>query len=319
VKQESVPELLQPQEETWKGWPRANFPRYAGAVLWFNVAVILWGAFVRATGSGAGCGNHWPLCDGSALLVSPSIHKIIEYTHRAMTGADTPLILVLCVWAFRAFPPKQPVRRAAVLSVVFLITEALLGALLVKLGHVAQNADIYTLSLHLVNTLTLLACLTLTAWFGGGNLVPQLRGKAAWTAAISLAGVVILSITGAIAALGDTLYPAASLAAGLAQDLHPGGNWLLRLRAIHPLLALAVAVWLAFYSITRLRGARVTALRVIVVVWIQLMAGLVNFLLQAPVWMQIVHLLIADLLWNSLVLLCATPTPTETALPRRAG
>lgn len=290
---------------------RARFPRFAWFVLWYNVAVILWGAFVRATGSGAGCGNHWPLCDGSAMLVSPSLHKIIEYTHRAMTGVDAPLILILCWWAVRAFPRKHPVRRAAVLSVVFLITEALLGALLVKLGHVAQNADIYTLSLHLVNTLTLLACLTLTAWFGSGNPEPKLQGRAAWLAAISLAAVVILSITGAIAALGDTLYPAPSLAAGLAQDLHPGGNWLLRLRAFHPLLAVAVGVWLAFYSITRLRTAKLTALRVIVMVCIQLMVGLANFLLQAPVWMQIIHLLVADLVWISLVLLCATPARAD--------
>ena len=318
MNRESVPELVPPQVQTREGWPRANFARFAWFVLWYNVAVILWGALVRATGSGAGCGNHWPLCDGSALLVSPSLHKIIEYTHRAMTGADAPLILLLWVWAARAFPPKHPARRAAVLSGVFLITEALLGALLVKLGHVAQNADIYTLSMHLVNTLTLLACLTLTAWFGGGNPVPHLPGRAAWMAAISLAFVLVLSVTGAIAALGDTLYPATSLAAGLLQDLHPGSNWLLRLRALHPLLALAVGVWLAFYSITRIRSAKVTALRVIVVVWIQLMAGLVNFLLQAPIWMQIVHLLIADLLWISLVLLCATPSPTGTGLPRRA-
>ena len=285
----------------------ARFPRFAWFVLWYNVAVILWGAFVRATGSGAGCGNHWPLCDGSAMLVSPSLHKIIEYTHRAMTGVDAPLILFLCWWAVRAFPRKHPVRPAAVLSVVFLITEALLGALLVKLGHVAQNADVLTSSLHLVNTLTLLACLTMTAWFGGGHPLPRLQGKAAWMAAISLAAVMILSVTGVVAALADTLYPAPSLAAGLAQDLHPGGNWLLRLRAFHPLFAVAVGVWLAFYSITRLRSAKVTALRLVVVVWIQLMVGLLNFLLQAPVWMQIVHLLVADLVWISLVLLCATP------------
>jgi cytochrome c oxidase assembly protein subunit 15 len=303
------------QDEAWEGWPRAHFPRFAWSVLWYNVAVILWGAFVRATGSGAGCGNHWPLCDGSALLVSPSLHKIIEYTHRAMTGADTPLILILCVWAVRAFPRTHPVRRAAVLSVVFLITEALLGALLVKLERVAQNADVLTSSLHLVNTLTLLACLTMTAWFGSGNSVPRLQGKAVWMAAMSLAAVMMLSVTGVVAALADTLYPAPSLAAGLAQDLHPGGNWLLRLRAFHPLLAVAVGVWLAFYAFTRIRSAKVTALRVIVVVWVQLMVGLVNFLLQAPVWMQIVHLLVADLVWISLLLLCLTPLRAASGEP----
>jgi cytochrome c oxidase assembly protein subunit 15 len=286
-----------------------GFARFAWSVLWYNVAVILWGAYVRATGSGAGCGNHWPLCDGSVMLVSPNVHKTIEFIHRMMTGVDGPLVVLLVVWAFRAFPPFDPARRAAAMSGVFLITEAMLGALLVKIQHVAQNADAYTESAHLVNTLTLVACLTLTAWFGSGQPAPKLGGKASWMAAISLGAVMLLSITGVIAALGDTLFPAPTLAAGLAQDFNAGSNWLLRLRGLHPLFAALVGGWLAYYAITRLRVAKVTALRVIVIVWVQLLAGLVNFLLRAPVWMQIVHLLIADLLWISLVLLCATPIP----------
>jgi heme A synthase len=285
------------------------FARFAWSVLAYNVAVILWGAYVRATGSGAGCGNHWPLCDGAVTLVSANTHKIIEYTHRAMTGLDTPLVAILVVWAWRAFPARDPARRAALLSGVFLLTEALIGALLVKIQHVAQNADAYTESAHLVNTLSLVACLTLTAWFGAGNLPPKLRAREAWMASISLAAVMILSITGVIAALGDTLFPAPTLAAGLAQDFNPASSLLLRLRGLHPLIAAGVAAWLTLYAIGRLRIAKTAALRVVALVWIQLMAGLVNFLLRAPVWMQIVHLLCADLLWISLVLLCAAISP----------
>jgi len=279
--------------------------RFAWFVLAYNVAVILWGAYVRATGSGAGCGNHWPLCDGTVALVSANTHKIIEYTHRAMTGIDTPLVLILVVWAFRAFPRFDPTRRAALLSGIFLLTEALIGALLVKIQHVAQNADAFTESAHLVNTLMLVACFALTAWFAGGHEPPKLRGRNAWMAAISLAAVMLLSITGVIAALGDTLFPAKTLAAGIAQDFDAGSSLLLRLRGLHPLIAAAVAAWLTMYAVGRLRSAKSAALRVVVLVWIQLLAGLVNFLLQAPVWMQIVHLLIADLVWISLVLLCA--------------
>jgi heme A synthase len=109
-----------------------------------------------------------------------------------------------------------------------------------------------------------------------------------------------------IAALGDTLFPAPTLAAGSARDFSATSSWLLRLRVLHPFFAAAVGAWLAIYAIGRLRIAKMGALRVVVLVWIQLLAGLVNFLLQAPVWMQIVHLLIADLLWISLVLLCAS-------------
>ena len=282
------------------------FARFAWGVVAYNLAVVLWGAYVRATGSGAGCGNHWPLCNGVVTPVSANTHTMIEFTHRAMPGLDTPLVALLLIWAFRAFPRHHPVRLAATLSGVFLVTEALLGALLVKLQHVAKNADAYTLSTHLVNTLTLLACLALTAWWAMGNPAPRLRGKAAWMAAISLGAVMLLSITGAISALGDTLFPAPSLAAGLAQDFNPTSNILLRLRGLHPLFAAAVGAWLTLYAVGRLRVAKSNALWVVTMVWIQLFAGLLNFLLQAPVGMQIVHLLIADLLWISLVLLCAS-------------
>ena len=301
-----------PEPVSQGGPPRhPAFARFAWGVVAYNLAVVLWGAYVRATGSGAGCGNRWPLCNGQVTPLSPNAHTLIEFTHRAMTGLDTPLVAWLMIWAFRAFPRRHPVRLAAVLSGFFLVTEALLGALLVKLQHVAKNADAYTLSTHLVNTLTLLACLALTAWWSmgkpaTGQPAPRLCGKAAWMAAISLAAVMLLGVTGAISALGDTLFPAPSLAAGLARDFDPASSILLRLRGLHPLFAAAVGAWLTYYAVGRLRPAKGAALRVIAMVWIQLLAGLVNFLLQAPVWMQMVHLLIADVLWISLVLLCAS-------------
>jgi heme A synthase len=140
-----------------------------------------------------------------------------------------------------------------------------------------------------------------------GKPAPRLRGRAAWLAALGLAAVMLLGITGAISALGDTLFPAPTLAAGLARDFDPASSLLLRLRGLHPLFAALVGAWLTFYAVGRLRGAKAAALRVVVLVWIQLLAGLVNFLLQAPVWMQMVHLLAADLLWIALVVLCASP------------
>jgi heme A synthase len=293
--------------------PHPGFVRFAWSVVAWNLAVALSGAYVRATGSGAGCGNHWPLCNGRVTPQSSNIHTIIEFTHRAMTGLDTPLVAWLLIWAFRAFPRRHPVRLAAVLSAAFLATEALLGAVLVKSQHVAANADPFLNSFHLVNTLTLLACLTITAWWGMGKPVAQLRGMAAWMAALSLAAVMVLGITGAISALGDTLFPASSLAAGLAQDFDPASSVLLHLRALHPVIAAAVGGWLTFYAVGRLRTAKAVALSVIVMVWIQLLAGLVNFLLQAPVWMQMIHLLAAYLLWISLVLLCASASPAPNS------
>ena len=291
------------------------FARYAWAVLAYNLAVVLWGAFVRATGSGAGCGNHWPLCNGEVTPHSPGMATIIEFTHRATSGLDLALVAALVIWAFRAFPRAHRVRRAATLSAVFLATEALIGAALVLLEHVARNASVsrvYSLSTHLVNTLTLLACLTLTAWWAVER--PKLPGpragvlprrRAAWMAAASLTAVAILGVSGAIAALGDTLFPSSSLAAGLAQDFDPAANLFVRLRSLHPIIAVAAGLWLAFFAASAAPrpGARVPAQTTAALLGAQILAGVANLWLLAPVWMQLLHLLLADLLWISLVLL----------------
>jgi heme A synthase len=302
VKTEAAPEIL-------PGQPLgvATFARFAWGVLAYNVAVVLWGAYVRATGSGAGCGNHWPLCNGEVVPQLASIKRMIEFSHRASSGVDTFLILGLVVWAFRAFPKHHAARLGGVLTATFLVTEAILGALLVKLGLVENNASparAFADGAHLVNTLTLLACLTLTAWWGSGRPRLRLQGRDGWLAAVSLGTLVLLGITGAIAALGDTLFPATSLQAGLAQDLDTTANVLLRLRVWHPMIAGATAAWLAFYSLTS--KSRKLAWTVGGLLAAQLAAGILNLVLLAPVWMQMVHLLLGDALWIALVLLCAT-------------
>jgi heme A synthase len=295
------------------GSPRLWFPRYAWAVLAYNVAIILWGALVRATGSGAGCGNHWPLCDGRWTTLA----TLIEFAHRATSGIDTLLVVLLVVGAFRVFPKRHPARLAAALSMAFLVTEALIGAGLVLFDQVARNASVsraWWLSGHLVNTLTLVACLSLTTWWGMGKPAVQFRGKAAWKAGASLVIVVLLGVSGAIAALGDTLFPARSLAAGLAQDLDPAANIFLRLRFWHPLIAVAAGAWLVFFAVSsasRGVGERKLAWGLLGLVGIQIVAGVTNILLLVPFWTQMVHLLLADLLWIALVLFCASTLAAE--------
>jgi heme A synthase len=294
------------------------FARYAWGVLGYNLAVVLWGAFVRATDSGAGCGNHWPLCQGAITPHSPTLATLIEFTHRATSGIDLVLVALLVAWAFRAFPKGHAARLGAVLSAIFLMTEALLGAALVLLEHVAKNASpnrAYSLSTHLINTLTLLACLTLTAWWGSGKPRLRMEGRAARLAGISLAAVVVLGVSGAIAALGDTLFPATSLASGLAEDFNSSSNLFVRLRWIHPVLAMVCGGWLLAFGMGALRSAqtRKAAGAMLGMLGAQIAAGAVNLLLLAPVWMQIVHLLLGDLLWISLVLLCARMLAEEKA------
>lgn len=286
----------------------ARFARFAWTVLGYNIAVVLWGAYVRATGSGAGCGNHWPMCNGLVTGHSPSIATLIEFTHRATSGIDLALVALLVWWAWRTFPRGHAARLGAALSGVFLITEALIGAALVLLDQVAKNQSTsraYSLSAHLINTLTLLACLTLTAWWGSGKPRVRLRGAGAWAVALTLAAVMVLGVSGAIAALGDTLFPVKSLAAGFAEDLDPAANVFVRLRVWHPIIAAGVGTWLIFFAGSAIKKARPTALALMVLVGAQLAAGVVNLLLLAPVWMQMVHLLFADLVWVALILLCA--------------
>jgi heme a synthase len=304
-----------------------RFARYAAAVLAYNLGVVLWGAFVRATGSGAGCGNHWPLCNGEVVPQAPAVATFIEFTHRASSGIDVVLVAILAVWAFRAFPRRHAVRLGATLSSLFLVTEALIGAALVKLEQVAQNASVgraYSLSAHLINTLTLLACLALTVWWAAGGARLSLRGREAWLALPGIALLVLAGIGGAIAALGDTLFPATSLAAGFHADFDPAAHLFLRLRLLHPLLAASAGGWIVVYALTRaarLPESRPLAYSTAALVGVQVVAGITNLLLLAPVWMQMVHLLLADLLWISLVLLAAialrapSPSPVKQPVP----
>jgi heme A synthase len=288
-----------------------RFALYAWNVLGYNLAVILWGAYVRATGSGAGCGNDWPRCNGRMTLGSPTTATLIEFTHRAMTVLDLALVVALLVWAFRAFGPRHRVTLGAALANLFLLSEALIGAALVLLDHVARNASVnraYSLSTHLINTLTLLACLALTAWWAGGRAAGRPRGPGAWVAAASLGFFMLLGVSGAIAALGDTLFPVRTLAQGFAQDFNPAASVFLRLRLWHPVLAACVTLWLALYGtlgIARRPDLRLGAGVVMTLAGLQLSVGMLNLFLHAPIWLQLAHLFVADLLWISLVLLCA--------------
>ncbi len=155
--------------------------RYAWAVVGYNVLVILWGALVRATGSGAGCGNHWPLCNGQVVPLAPRVDTMIEFTHRCMTGGAAVVVLGLLVWVFRATEKGQAARGVAVVSGLLLLNEAFLGALLVKLGYVTGNQSlgrVVMLSVHLSNTLLLLGGLTLTAaLLGTGQRWREMRAS----------------------------------------------------------------------------------------------------------------------------------------------
>jgi heme A synthase len=288
-----------------------QFARFAWSVLVYNLAVILWGALVRATGSGAGCGGHWPLCNGEILPQIAQSATIIELTHRVMSGLALVSAVTLLGWAVRAYPPRHPARHWASWALVFMLTEALLGAALVLLGHVARNESIgriYSLSLHLINTFLLLASLALTArWATVANPRPALSAKFRYEFLWPLLALLAVAVAGAITALGDTLFPAHSLAEGVRADFTSTAHFLVRLRIIHPALAIVAAGLLAWLALPVFRERPTSALRglagaLLALTICEVLAGATNILLKAPLPMQLVHLLIADGLWITLVL-----------------
>ena len=295
-----------------KSKPLAN---YAWGLVAYNLFVILWGAYVRATGSGAGCGNHWPTCDGAIIPRSPQLETIIEFGHRLTSGLDGLLVIGLVVWAFRVYGKGHQVRIGATWSLIFIIIEGLLGAALVRFDLVVDNASLVravVVGVHLVNTFILLAWLTLTAWWasGGAAIRWQQPPQRIWLIVAGLVAVALLGATGAVTALGDTLFPDTSLFEGLQQDFSPTVNILKRLRIIHPFLALLIGLYMVFLGSTFRGGAysalaRKLATGLIALFFVQLAVGIVNVILLAPIPIQLVHLLLADLVWIVLVLLGA--------------
>jgi heme A synthase len=312
-----------------------KFTSFAWGVLGFNVLVVLWGAYVRATGSGAGCGAHWPLCNGVVIPLSPQVETVIEFSHRLSSGMAFILVAILFIWAFRLFPRRHPARLGATLSMIFISTEALVGAGLVLFELVAQDTSmerVYSMAIHLINTFLLLAALSLTGWWSTGRPFISFKSRGlTWAFGLALLGVLILGVSGAITALGDTLFPVSSLAEGLQQDMNLAAHFTIRVRIWHPIIAVVVGSFLILLSgalalftndelkklrqpekpanndeIARLQSIEWFSLALIGVTILQLIAGLINVFLLAPVWMQLVHLFLADIVWISLIFLTAS-------------
>jgi heme a synthase len=309
--------------------------RRFAAFAWFFVAylvgVILFGAWVRITGSGNGCGSHWPACNGEIIPQAPAVKTIIEYTHRLMSGLCGIFAVALVVWARRV---SRPVFRASVWTLCFLLVESLLGALLVKRHLVVDDVSVaraYTVALHLANTLLLTASAAWVAWLATweriwaesrhARVAPGAPAVSRILLVVALVALLLTSMSGAVTALGDTVFPTqpsldGTLLARIRSDTSPGEHFLVRLRVIHPMMALLAALLVAGVLTTTLsrRGnagtlqARLATLALGAVIC-QTGIGIFNVLLAAPGWIQIVHLLAAQAVWilTLLVLLSSGP------------
>lgn len=293
-----------------------RFRRYAWATLGVTLLVIVWGAVVRATGSGAGCGSHWPLCNGAVVPLAPSVATTIEFVHRITSGAVMLMAVWLVVAARRTFPAGHQVRRWATISLVFMLIEAAIGAGIVLLELVGDDASAMRAAYvggHLVNTLLLVGAITTTLWWAHQapehpapqHPAPQHPARSTTALFLCLCGMLVVASTGAIVALGDTLFPHASLAEGIAADFDPTSHFLIRLRVWHPVAAVVLAasvLWLTWLSPIFQGEEQATPRRLVVIaVFVQSGLGVINLLLLAPLTLQMAHLLVSNLLWIPMV------------------
>lgn len=309
--------------------PVPELARWIQGIVAFLIFVILWGAYVRSTGSGAGCGSHWPLCNGEVIPVKPSTKTRIEFFHRITSGMSLILVLWTGKRVFSAFPKGQFIRKTVGIASVSILVEALIGAGLVIFELVYKNQSIkrtISISLHFANTLVLLGALSLTyaSVFRRGNGASWQSDKMKHHAYFLTVLFFILGMAGSITALGDTLFPAESLRQGIKQDWSPASHFLLKLRVIHPLLATLFASlsipWITSraYSCTSIAAKKLGA-RTVALLVANLALGLANLIGLAPTPLQILHLFVALCVWISWVLFLDSLARDSSASSRRSS
>ncbi len=294
-----------------------KFAKYALFVLAYNVVVILWGVFLRASKSGDGCGQHWLTCHGEVIPSAPELKTIIEFSHRLTSGLAFIAVLILLIWAFRKFPKGNAIRKTAFVSFVFIITEALVGAGLVLTGNTAETltaARPFWMIGHLTNTFILLASLSLTAWFASGGKTFNFKAqpKVLLLLGLAILGVFFVGMSGSVAALSSMLFPSETLAEGISKDFSTTSNILLRLRVSHPILSVMTSVYLVFLAGWLRKQLRESfwvnrwSNTLSILILLQVAFGAVTLLTLAPILMQLGHLFLADAVWIVFVLLSAS-------------
>lgn len=304
---------------------RNRFSTYAWFFVAYLIVVILFGAWVRITHSGAGCGSHWPTCNGEIIPPAPSVETMIEYSHRLTSGLCGIFGLILVFWSWRRYGAAHTVFRAALATFVFLMIEAGIGAGIVLRELVADNDSVsraLAVSIHLTNTLLLTGCAAFTAWkAGGGERGAAPISRSATACALGLAALVVMSMAGAVTALGDTLFPiepafGPGLLDKVSADLSATNHFLVRLRALHPFVAIAGAAYLVWLFWP---GRREGWTRFVVLALVgELAIGVVNIALAAPGWMQLIHLAAAHAVWIAALLASLEGLPAEEPSPAAA-
>ena len=269
--------------------PRESFKRFSSFTLVFTLGVILWGAYVRFSHSGDACGSDWPLCRGK--LIPDSLPALTEWIHRATSGLSLLLVLGLALCALKVYPPKHIVRKFALSTGVFILIEALIGAVLVLAsltGSDDSGLRVTVLNLHLINSLLLT-----------GGLVLCRQGALGGRAFIKkpfiyfVAVFPLLALTGSVASLAGTLFPSESLSQAFISDFLPDSHITLKLRPLHPLLALGFVLWIFLSAEGKKLFIGISSAA--------FLSGLITLLTLSPVPMKLIHLSAGYALWIFLV------------------
>lgn len=294
----------------------SGLAKYAWITLVWNVLVILWGVFLRASKSGDGCGQHWLTCHGEVIPSAPELKTVIEFSHRITSFIALVMVVALVVWIFRKFKKGEPIRKTAIGSLIFILTEALVGAGLVLTGNTAETLTPtrpFWMMGHLLNTFILLAFLTLTARYasGGAKMRFRVEGKHLAVIVLGILAIFFVGLTGSIAALANMIFPSETIAEGMAKDFSPTSHLLLRLRLLHPISGIISGMMLVFLAgiLAKESGREPGMVRwsnvMFLLVVVQIAFGSLTLFMLAPIVMQVGHLLLADAIWIAYVLLVA--------------
>jgi len=298
--------------------------KWSWALLWLTVGVIVGGALVRATGSGDGCGESWPRCEGSLFPLGGGTEISIEFAHRLATVLLAIALVTLLMVARRSGVVGKRVQRGLKWAGVFFMGEVIIGAVLVLAGWVDQDASIgrtVVVPLHLVNTFLLLGAIVVVVHVANGGAWPRLdlKRRSHQLGLVSLGAILLVGATGGLNALADSLFPADSLLEGIRAEFGSAAPFLVRVRTIHPVVAVAggltVLMLLRSPSFDGSRRVGPLADMAALLVGVEVAIGILNVALLTPVEVQLVHLLVADMLWivTALAVVRVVAATTEVA------
>ncbi|MBC8063749.1 MAG: protoheme IX farnesyltransferase [Chlorobia bacterium] len=289
-----------------------KFATFAWFVLIYNLAAVAWGVFVRASKSGDGGGAQWPLLDLSHEPMNGAFARLVEGSHRVSTSLCGVLAIVLVVMAFKNFPKGHQARLFSSVALGLTLVEGLIGAALVLFGLVTTNdsaARVGVMSFHVISTMLLVSSIALAAMsaLGSGRIAFRDNGAIVPISVVTFLGVMVLAVTGAINALSHTLMPVKNV---LVQASNPDAHWMQQIQPLHPYLSVAVGLFVCIFAglLAHLRPSEPVkrASKIMVATFCaQLLMGLANIRLEAPIWMQMVHLVLGDILFVSIVVAVA--------------